>query len=173
MRCDTAEVLFEQLLEGALAPRPRAELTSHLDDCANCRAVLEELRVVDALLLSPRSFEPPVNFTFRTMAEIRSMPAPAPLRRSWPWLFGLYLFLSWIAIGVWFGVGRPDAPSALALVVESVRHLFGALDGIARVAGTGFGLGYAGVAGALMVLLIGDVALLGGKLFIRSLVRSR
>lgn len=173
MRCDTSELLFEQLLDGTIAPRPRAELISHLDRCANCSSVLEELRVVDALLLTPRSLEPPVNFTFKTMAEIRAMPAPAPLRRTWPWLFALYLTLSWVAIGAWLAVGRPDAHGAFALVAESARHTFGALDGIARVAGTGFGLGYAGVAGAVTFLLIADVALLFAVLFVRSVVRPR
>lgn len=173
MRCELSELHFEELLEGTLAPRLRAELTSHLESCAKCSAVLEELRVVDALLLSPRSLEPPLNFTFKTMAEIRAMPAPTPVRRSWPWLFALYLALSWIAIGAWFALGRPDAQGAFALAAETIRHTFGALDGIARVAGTGFGLGYAGVAGAVSFLLIADLAVLFAVLFVRSVVRPR
>lgn len=173
MRCDRCELQFEPLLEGTLAPRERAELEAHVASCAPCRSILEELRVVDALLLTPRVLEPPPNFTFKTMAEIRAMPVPKRARAVWPWLFSLYMIVSWSAIGAWFAFGRPDARAALAFSLGFLGHLIGALDGIARVAATGFGLGYAGVAGLVSLFLFLDFALLCAIIFVRSVVRPR
>jgi anti-sigma factor RsiW len=173
MRCDASELRFEALLEGTLAAREQVELDAHLERCARCRGILEELRVVDALLLAPRELEPPPNFTFKTMAEIRSMPAPRAARPVWPWLVGMYMILSWSAIAAWIAIARPDTRAAVALVTGFTAHLTGALDGIARVVGTGFGLGYAGVAGVVTFLLLLDLALLCAIVFLRSVVRPR
>ena len=173
MHCDTSELLFEDLLEGTLAPRRRRELDAHLEECARCRSVLEELRVVDALLLTPRRLEPAPNFTFKTMAEIRSLPAPRVRRTSWPWMLALYLSVSWLAIGTWLSVGRPDAWAIFGFAWGALQHVGGALDGIARVAADGFGFGFAGVVAVVGTLLAIDVMLLGGVLFVRSVVRPR
>ena len=42
--------------------------------------MLDELRVVDALIAAPRHVELPENFTFATMAEVRSLPRPHALK---------------------------------------------------------------------------------------------
>jgi anti-sigma factor RsiW len=172
MRCDTSERFFEGLLDGTLPPRQRVELEAHLAGCTRCAGLLEELRVIDALLLTPRTIEPPPNFTFKTMAEIRSLPAPKPVRQRWLWMFSLYLVLSWTAIAAWIAIGRPDANAALALAFGFLGHLGGALDGIAKVAGTGFGLGYAGVAGLVTSFLLLDLAVLCCALFVRAVFRQ-
>ena len=171
MRCSTSEMLFEGLLDGTLsAPRSRA-LKAHLSKCSRCTGVLEELRVIDALLLTPRSLEPAPNFTFKTMAEIRAIPQPKLLPPRLPlWtLFGFYLAASWMVIAGWFAIGRPDAHAAFVFA----QHMVGAFVGVARVVGTGFGYGYTGVAGAVTFLLLFDMALLACVLVLRRRLPER
>jgi len=173
MRCARSEQFFEGLLDGTLAGPKRVALERHLSTCERCGLTLQELRVIDALLLAPRRLEPAANFTFKTMAEIRSAPAPQQGPRLWPWFLGFYLALSWAAIGAWFAIGRPDGLASFALAIDALRHAMAALDGIARVVGTGFGLGYAGVAGLMTFLLVFDLALLCGVLMLRAVIRPR
>ena len=134
MSCSSSEALFEAYLDDTLLPARRARLLAHLANCGRCKGVLEELRVVDALIASPRAVELPENFTFATMAEVRSLPrphvSPAPL---YAYLVS-YLVASWLLIGAGFLL----APSTLAAFGET------ALDGSAQLART-FGLvGHAG-----------------------------
>ena len=102
MNCSSSEALFEAYLDATLLPARRARLLAHLSGCGRCKGVLEELRVVDALIASPREVELPQNFTFATMAEIRSLPHPhvstAPL---FAYLVS-YLVASWLVIGTGF-----------------------------------------------------------------------
>ena len=153
MRCNRSEVLFDGLLDGTLTPLECREVERHLDSCARCSSVLEELRVIDALLLSPRVLEPAPNFTFKMMAEIRAVPAPTPQRvHTWLWL-GMYLLLSWAAIGAWVAFGRPDAHAALVLGLGFWQHFSGAVLGIGRVLANGY------LAAIVAVVLCVDVAL--------------
>jgi len=162
MRCSRSEQLFEGRLEGTLTPRQRRELDLHLDGCARCTSVLEELRVIDALLLTPRELEPAPNFTFKIMAEIRTLPPPQPVRATWPWMFAIYLTLSWLAIGAWFAIGRPDGHAALTIIAGSLQHLVAAAAGVARA------LGSTTIAGIVTIVLVADAALLTGILYVHA-----
>jgi anti-sigma factor RsiW len=175
MRCSASEARFEALLDGRLSAPQRRLLDAHLDRCARCRGILEELRVIDALLLTPRRLEPAPNFTFKTMAEIRSMPPPKPMRPRFPlWmLFAFYLAASWTGIGAWLAFGRPDAHAVLAVGVGIAQHVAGAVAGIAHALSGGFGYGYSGVAGAVAVVLILDLAAMAAVLFLALVVRPR
>ena len=58
MSCNSSEALFEGYLDHTLLPAQRARLLVHLGSCGRCKGVLDELRVVDALLTNfhlPRS----------------------------------------------------------------------------------------------------------------------
>jgi hypothetical protein len=169
MRCSRSEQLFEGRLEGTLTPRQRRELDLHLNDCARCTAVLEELRVIDALLLTPRELEPAPNFTFKVMAEIRTLPPPQPVRATWPmWAwFAIYLTLSWLAIGAWFAIGRPDGPAALVMATSFLQHFAGALQGVGRA------IGSTGVAGVVTLVLIADLMLASAALYAGIVLRPR
>ena len=50
MNCSWCEERFERLLDGLLNAAETARLRAHVDACAACSGLLEELRVVDALL---------------------------------------------------------------------------------------------------------------------------
>ena len=169
MRCSTSEGLFDGRLEGALSVQQGRALDAHLASCPRCRSVLEELRVIDALLLTPRALEPAPNFTFRTMAEIRTMPPPkrARSRRAMWTMLALYLVLSWGAIGAWLAVGRPDGHAFFALALAVVHHVAGAFDGVAR------GIAATGIGGIVGVVFVFDVILFAGALYAGVVLRPR
>jgi anti-sigma factor RsiW len=133
--CNSSEALFEGYLDHTLLPAQRARLLVHLGSCGRCKGVLDELRVVDALLVSPRAVELPENFTFATMAEVRSLPRPhvstAPV---YAYLVS-YLVAAWLLIGAGF------------VLAGSVMRAFGetALDMSAQLARTLGVVGHAGV----------------------------
>ena len=179
MRCSKSEHLFDGLLDGTLTPMQRRFVESHLERCARCSNVLEELRVIDALLLTPRVLEPTPNFTFKVMAEIRAMPAPAIAAPRLPlWMsVVMYLAASWLGIGAWFALGRPDAPALLAFALGLLQHAGVATSAIARVIASGFGFGYNNVAGVVSLVLLADLALIAlaiaaPRLISRLLVRG-
>jgi len=123
--CKSAEDLFEAYLDDTLLPARRARLLAHVNRCGRCMGVLEELRVVDALIASPRAIELPENFTFATMAEVRSLPRPyvstAPL---FAYLVS-YLVASWLLIGAGFLLSpnaiRAFGETALGLSAQLAR----------------------------------------------------
>lgn len=102
MSCNSSEDLFEAYLDATLAPAQRARLLAHLAGCGRCKGVLEELRVVDALISSPRHVELPANFTFATMAEVRSLPAPHVSAAPFYAYLVSYLVAAWLLIGAGF-----------------------------------------------------------------------
>lgn len=172
MSCSSSEELFEAYLDGTLLPARRARLLAHLAGCGPCKGVLEELRVVDALISSPRHVELPANFTFATMAEVRALPRPhATAAPVYAYLVS-YLVAAWLLIGAGFlfaatamhalGETALDASASLARVFGIVGHAG------ARVAGDFSALGT--VLGAAIVL---DVAVVLALVVGFTVVRPR
>ncbi|HEX3549304.1 MAG TPA: zf-HC2 domain-containing protein [Candidatus Elarobacter sp.] len=162
MSCSSSEALFEAYLDDTLIPAQRARLLRHLNGCGRCKGVLEELRVVDALLAGPRQIELPPNFTFATMAEVRSLPRPHV--SSAPVLAYLvsYLVAAWLLIGAGFLLAasamRAVGDTALDTSAQLVRT-FGAIGTAgARVAGD-FG-SLTAFLGAAIILDVGVVLML-------------
>jgi anti-sigma factor RsiW len=120
--CSWCEERFERFIDGDLSDGDRARLLAHVDGCDACRGLLEELRVVDALLLTPRTVELPENFTFATMADVRALPHPCPLRTP------LAATLIAYVVGAWSLLG------AAALIAP--QHVISACRSIFAVAGT-------------------------------------
>jgi anti-sigma factor RsiW len=165
MRCSTSENLFDGLLDGTLNVLQRRNVEAHLATCTRCTSVLEELRVIDALLLTPRLLEPAPNFTQKTMAEIRSMPPPkaaAPRLPLWS-AFGFYLFASWLGIGMWLAFGRPDAHGLLSLAAGLFDHTSSAFHDVGRAVAAG--LGTTGIASIVALVLGVDVLLIALAFF--------
>jgi anti-sigma factor RsiW len=134
VNCSWSEARLAPFLDGELTPRDHAAVLAHVDACAHCAGLLEELRVVDGLLLGPRSVRLGPNFTVATMAEVRAMPAPrcprAPLAA-----YGVsYLVASWLLLAATCflapGVLRAGVAAALAVL----RTVLEALGGIGHVA---------------------------------------
>lgn len=177
MNCNSSEALFERFLDGELAPPQRAALLAHVDACANCRAVLEELRVVDALLLGPSDVPLAPNFTFVTMAEVRALPQPHVQRTPVLAYFISYLTAAWLIVGAAF-VLEPLAMRALG------NTLLDFASGIASVFG---GVGHALVhladrdgataptfVGSLVLLDVGlTIAFVAAVLYVRPRLAKR
>jgi anti-sigma factor RsiW len=174
--CSSAEALFEAYLDDALAPARRARLLRHVNGCGACKGVLEELRVVDALLVAPRTVDLPENFTFATMAEVRALRRPqtssAPL---YAYLVS-YLVAAWLLVGAGFllaantmrAIGETvlDLSGQLARTLGSIGHAG------ARVAGDFGPLGtFVGAAIVLDVVVV--VALVVGFAVVRPRIADR
>jgi anti-sigma factor RsiW len=172
VNCSSSETLFEAYLDDTLLPAQRARLLAHLNRCGRCKGVLEELRVVDALLACPRAVELPQNFTFATMAEVRALPrphvSPAPI---YAYLIA-YLAAAWLLIGAgflfaWttiraFGETAFDVSGQLAHTLGAIGHAG------ARVLGDFGSLGtFVGAA----IVLDGFVAF--ALVFVFTIVRPR
>jgi len=147
--CSSFEALFEGYLDGTLLPAQRARLLTHLASCGPCKGVLEELRVVDALISSPRHVELPPNFTFATMAEVRSLPRPRVSTVPVYAYLVSYLVAAWLLIGAGFlfastamrafGETALDASASAARVFGIVGHagarIVGDFSGVGPVLG--------------------------------------
>ena len=139
MHCSSFEPLLDEFVDGTLTPRERALVSAHLGNCADCAALLQELRVIDALLLKPRELDPAPNFTFKTMAEVRSMPKPHVHHVPHLPVIGAYLAFAWTAIALFFLIDGAAARGALSVLrgaaarywdgfgalVTTTSHLFG------------------------------------------------
>lgn len=81
MRCEQFEAVASELALGLLDGHERAEALAHLDGCASCRALAEELAgAADAVLLVAPSAEPPAGFEARVLARLDPKPEA---RRAW------------------------------------------------------------------------------------------
>ena len=113
MRCSSFEPLLDEFVDGSLPLHVHARVAAHAEECASCGALLAELRVIDALLLTPRRLEPAPNFNFAVMAEVRSLPQPHASRFHALPVLGIYLAFAWSVIGFFFILGKSAAHSAL------------------------------------------------------------
>ena len=159
MNCRSSEARFEPFLDGELVPRERAELIAHVDGCAACRSLLEELRVVDALLLEPRDVQLAPNFTFATMAEVRALPAPRAGRTPMTAYVVSYLVAAWLIVAVAF-VLSPNVIHLLgAMSFDFANSVASALGGLAHVLARSVGHDGNALPAVVSGLLVLDVTL--------------
>ena len=156
MRCSFSEDALVLLIEGQLPPVRRARTIEHVDGCERCRELLEELRVVDALLLGPRQIEPAPNFTFRTMAELRGVHPPHVRRTPALLVIAAYLLFAWTIIGAWLLLGGAAAREALASSGASALR-FSGLASAGDAATRLFGHATAGVSIAMAIIVGVDI----------------
>ena len=128
MRCSSCEPLLDRYLEGTLPPRRMQSIRTHLETCAHCSELLDEVKVIDGLLSTTRVPDLPENFTFAVMAEVRSMPAPRP-RQHPVWSFlALYSAAAWVAAVIAMAA-TATTPRALADMTAGVLRQAGLVTG--------------------------------------------
>ena len=177
MSCSSSEALFEGYLDDTLLPAQRARLLTHLGRCGRCKGVLDELRVVDALLAGPREVELPPNFTFATLAEVRSLPRPHVAANSSLLAYLVsYLAAAWLLVGAGFLLSgsamRALGETALDTSAQLV-HTLGALGSAgARVAGD-FGSLTAFLGAAIVLDVAVVLALVVGFTVVRPRLAER
>jgi hypothetical protein len=133
--CSWCEERFERFLENGLTPLEHDGLRAHLDACDACRSLLEELRVVDALLLQPRTLEPAPNFTFKTMADVRALPPPAAPASPLPAFLVCYVVAVWALIGAAFVLNASAMHAFAETATDMARTVLVAIGGVLHVAG--------------------------------------
>lgn len=101
MRCSSCEPLLARYWERALDPRQAARVEAHLRTCAHCTKLLDEIKVVDALLVTTNAPELPADFTAAVMHATTS-PRPQGSRGLLWTSIAAYVVLAWMVIFVWF-----------------------------------------------------------------------
>ncbi|MBV8530968.1 MAG: zf-HC2 domain-containing protein [Candidatus Eremiobacteraeota bacterium] len=96
MRCFSCEPLLDAFLEGTLRRSQAREVAAHVRECVGCDELLQELRVVDALLTTARptgGVTP--GFTAGVVSATRATQTRLPRRPPLPLLLLLYLVVAW------------------------------------------------------------------------------
>ena len=89
MQCSQYRESIHELVDGTIGPIRRAELERHLDECADCRALAEDLRVIEDTAASLDPLEPPDGVWLQIAGRLRQegrlaappLAAPAASRR--------------------------------------------------------------------------------------------
>lgn len=172
MRCSSCEQHLDRYVEGTLAARQMLAMASHLQRCDSCTTLMQELRVIDALLATTQPVELPPNFSFAVMAEVRGITVHQPRRVPiWALVF-VYLVGAWTVIAGSYAIFGTRAP----LVANSAGALLSvAREGLATISGIAHDLGASSplvVASVFAVLLI-DAMLAGCLIFYRRSIHPR
>ena len=73
-KCSKYEEIISAYVDGELTSAEESELTAHLDNCAQCRSLLETYRNIDKLI-SDNTVEPPAELLQNVMAGISGLNA--------------------------------------------------------------------------------------------------
>ncbi len=173
MHCSFSEKRLDEYVDGTLSPRDRARVAAHVASCSECAALLEEFRVIDALLITPRTLESAPNFTFKVMAEVRSLPQPREHRLPTIAVLGTYVVFAWITIGAFLVFARDAARASFATLDAWLAHAQHVVDAVARGTGHVFGRQTFDVTAAMGGLLALDALALAALFGLYALVRAR
>lgn len=95
MRCSSCEPLLDAYLEGILPARRARAVAAHVERCAGCSALLDELRVIDALLTTARPPGVGADFTASVVSAASATPQRAPRRIPLGPALLLYVAAAW------------------------------------------------------------------------------
>lgn len=173
MRCSSCEPLLDRYIEGTLTPGQMRSVAAHLSNCEPCRALLEEVKVIDALLATTQVPELPQNFTFAVMAEVNGLPAPSPRQHPiWSFL-ALYCAAAWVAVVAAMTL-TGTSPRAVLAMAGVLLSRFGVVSS-AFGAGVSHGLSHTmpGLAAFGFAVLSIDIALACAVALVYFIVRPR
>jgi len=173
MRCSSFEPLLDAYVDGELSAARRARIASHAESCANCAALLTELRVIDGLLLAPRELQPAPNFTFKVMADVRSVAAPRAHRSAHFAVLGTYVVFGWIAIGSFLMFGGPAARAMIAWLGAGFAHAVAMISALSGTTGHLFGRQTFDVTAAMGALIALDLLLVATIVALYAFLRAR
>jgi hypothetical protein len=84
MTCERYRQSIQELIDGTLGSIRRAELELHLDECDDCRALADDLRLIHGTAASLGQLEPPDRVWLQIAGRLRQegrITAPAVVRR--------------------------------------------------------------------------------------------
>lgn len=173
VRCSSCEPLLDRYIEGTLTPRQMIDIGKHVNACADCRALLDELKVVDGLLFTTEVPHLPENFTFAVMAEVGAMPAP-PARAHPIWSFlALYSAAAWVAAVAGMALSGISPKTVFTVIASELGKAGSLLGGVA--AGVSHSLSHTvpALAAFGFGVLIIDIAIAGAFALLYFVVRPR
>ncbi len=173
MLCSSCSPLLDLYREKLLSPSQAALVREHLKTCMNCTALLDELKVVDALLATVRTPEPVANLTFAVMAEVRSMPVPVAPRTHFGALLGFYIVVAWAIIALWLHFAGITTASALAGVMGAASQTWTTAQAFSAGAAGSFGHGASFLPAIVVSALALDLAVAGAVALVYIVVRPR
>jgi hypothetical protein len=173
MNCSSAEALFDRFLDGELSSGQRSGLVTHIDTCGVCRGVIEELRVVEAVLAEPRGVRLAPNFTFATMAEVRALRVPHHRRPPLRAYLVSYLAGMWLLCGAAFLIAPQSMHALGGTTLAVARDIADAIGAVGGVIGRVFGRGGNVLSACLGGLLALDAIVLVGFGLALRYVRPR
>lgn len=130
MNCSWPSERFEDLLDGTLAPGERARVLAHVEGCRDCGSLLDELRVIDGLLLTPRRVFLNSDFTRTTMDELRARPSPAHQSCPITAYVVCYLVAAWSLIAAACVLSPQVLRAVASMSLASGRTLIDAFGGV-------------------------------------------
>ena len=142
MRCEDVQDLIESLADGEL--QPTAEMTAHLQACANCSTALTRARQIDSALPTLPKASPPSAFTQSVLLRTRSIRWQSEQRFDWWFNAVVAASLAVVALGV-YGLMNLTGLAAVVLgtaefVVQSVPSAYRGLQPQLRPYLTAMGL---------------------------------
>lgn len=170
MRCSSCEPLLDRYVEGTLTPREMMRVRAHVSACPRCASLLNELRVIDALLATSTPVDLAPNFTFAVMAEARAFaPSARSKRRSvWP-VLGTYVVMAWIALAGSFVVFG----SRLRFVDAFAASVSAQLGTAFSIFSRSIGHSTPALVGTVIVVLAIDAGLASAAFYIYRRARTR
>ncbi len=157
MRCSSSEPLLDPYVDGGLSAPDRARLERHLDGCAGCTELLAEIRVIDGLLVTRSLPELPANFTFKIMAEARSLAAPESRRHPVRRILLAYLAVAWLAIGAFVVLGGAGARATIVALSGTLGLGWSVVAAVAAGVSTLLGHNGAGIGATMGAVLVLDL----------------
>lgn len=87
MNCELFESRVSEWIDAQLPPDEHVRMTQHAEECARCRALQQQLRLlVSQLQELPQSIEPPAATWPAVRARLEESPQAAPRASRWQWL---------------------------------------------------------------------------------------
>ncbi|MEO8677919.1 MAG: zf-HC2 domain-containing protein [Vicinamibacterales bacterium] len=143
MKCAELNAVLVDLVDGRLDPASERAVERHLEACAECRALVSDLRTIRAAAFTLDRRQPAAATWPALAARVASEPVPKgrglrmpETRGAWTmWLGAAAALVLATAIGVWpilrqSQAPAPDAgtPPAQAVTVESITQEFAAAE---------------------------------------------
>ncbi len=113
MNCEDLNVALVDLVDGRLDGAEQREIERHLEACANCRALVEDMRTIRAAAFMLDRREPKPDTWTKLQAAMAANPQStrSEIRYRLPvWLAAAAALILATAIGMWPLLNRPAAP---------------------------------------------------------------
>ncbi len=169
MRCSSCERLLDAYLETTLAPRRARAVVEHVRSCSACAALLEELRVIDALLTTARPPRVGAGFTASVVSATHATRPRAPRRMPLGIALLLYLGVAW-TLAAFAALRAPDIGRFAGAAASFARGDFAAFGAAARAFAPAAPVAAAAVTGVLLLDLLLLAAVFYGYQRFRPLI---